>query len=118
MRLLHQQQKFSLTLALFIIEIESMGYHCILGELLRTEHQQAEYYRKKLSKTMDSNYLKKIAIDIYIFKNGVLLSTFEKLNPFYNIWQSLHKNARCGCDWNNNGLKDGVFDAYHYEFNY
>jgi len=106
------------------------GYKLTGGELYRTEDQQWLYYNGKTihdgeliddtrkSKTMKSKHLKRLAVDLNIFKNGVLTYKYEDVEPLGRYWMSLNKNNRWGGDWNKNHENDDNFkDIPHFEMN-
>lgn len=106
------------------------GYKLTGGELYRTEDQQWLYYSgKKIedgklvdapvkSKTMNSKHLRRLAIDLNIFKNGVLTYNYDDIEPLGRYWCSLNQNNRWGGDWNKNNKNDDRFkDFPHFEMN-
>lgn len=89
------------------------GYKLTGGELYRTIDQQWLYYNgKKIvdgelvdttrkSKTMNSKHLKRLAIDLNIFKNGVLTYKYEDIEPLGNYWESLNERNKWGGNFTN-----------------
>jgi len=87
------------------------GYKLTGGELYRSEDQQWLYYNGKTieegelvtvprkSKTMNSKHLKRMAIDLNIFKNGVLTYDLNDVEPLGRYWESLNTNNRYGGFW-------------------
>jgi hypothetical protein len=91
------------------------GYELTGGELLRTKEQQTLYFEgltiikvnsniklvkhDRLSKTMFSKHLKKLAIDLNVFRDGKLLSKKEDFKPIADYWRSLDKMNESGYDW-------------------
>ena len=65
---------------------------------------------------MDSQHLKKLAIDLNIFKDGVLCSA-EQIRPIGKFWESLSPVNRWGGSWR--GLvetgKSSFVDSPHFE---
>lgn len=72
-------------------EIELTG-----GELYRTIEQQEIYFKNGKSATMDSNHLKRLAIDFNFFIYGQLTYDFEKIKPLGDYWESLDMKNRWG----------------------
>ena len=113
------QDRFARHVAYLINFIHSPenGFKISLGEVLRTEYQQAEYLRKGLTRTNDSKHLLKLAIDINFFKDGRLLLSeksrhdedFELLKPIGEYWQTLHPKNRWG------GFFTGAWDMAHFQ---
>ena len=108
-QLLNSQQIFAKNFSLLLQFIYENGFEVSIGEVERTKYQQAEYYRKGRSKTMNSNHLKKLAADIFIFKNDVLISDKAKLYDIGKYWESLHVNNRYG------GFFRTFVDTPHFE---
>lgn len=78
------------------------------GELLRTPEQQELYYQQGKSKTLNSNHLKKLAIDLNLLVNG-RLATREEYRPLGQYWESLDPKNRWG------GNFKGFVDSPHFE---
>jgi len=69
------------------------------GELFRTEYQQKEYLRTGKSKTMNSMHLKRLAIDLNFFIDGVLTYDKNKLENIGRHWQGLSEYNEAGMFW-------------------
>jgi len=105
MKLTDYQAIFASNVALLIQHIEDMGYRCTLGEAWRTK-EMAEIYAKKGIGIKDSLHIKRLAIDINLFKDGVFLEDGEAHKQFGEWWEKLHPFNRWG----------GRFsDGNHYE---
>ena len=89
------QEVFSTNVARLITEANKRGYGVRLGEAQRTIEQQEIYVKTGRSKTMNSNHLKKLAIDLHFTKSGVLCYPPE-LGEF---WESLHPQNSWGGNW-------------------
>lgn len=111
MSLREEQSKFTRDVHKLLTWAFSMGYEITLGEAFRTPEQQAIYFKSGRSKTMNSNHLKRCAIDLFVFKDGKLLSTKEEMQPIGNAWESLSKENRWG------GNFSGFVDVPHFERN-
>ena len=123
MTLREKQSAFLVNVAKLILWADTQGYQLTGGELGRTTDQQILYYRgytikdengiislvkaNKLSKTMDSKHLKKLAIDLYLFKNNKYISSNDEYKPLAEFWVSLHPDNVAGYYWN--------FDGNHFE---
>jgi len=83
------------------------GYELTGGELLRTKEQQEIYVNKGLSKTMNSQHLKKLAIDLNLFIDGIYQTDNEAYKQLAEYWESLHPNNVAGYFWG--------WDANHFE---
>lgn len=108
-QLLNSQQIFSKNLAKLILFIYENGFEVSIGEVERTRFQQKEYFRLGRSKTMNSNHLKRLAADIFIFKNDELINDKNKLYDVGKYWESLHVNNRYG------GFFRNFTDVPHFE---
>ena len=76
------------------------GFEVTGGELQRTLEQQEIYFRTGKSKTMDKSYhLKKLAIDLFFFKEGKLIASKEELQKLGDYWESLTLANRWGGNW-------------------
>lgn len=108
-QLLNSQQIFAKNFSLLLKCIYELGYEVTIGEVHRTTYQQKEYIRTGKSKTMNSNHLKKLAADIFIFKNDKLISDKNELYAIGKYWESLHVNNRYG------GFFRNFVDTPHFE---
>jgi hypothetical protein len=75
------------------------GFFVTGGELHRTPEQQALHVQAGRSKTMNSQHLKRLAIDLNFIKNGVVCYSAAELEPIGMHWESLHANNRWGGHW-------------------
>jgi peptidoglycan L-alanyl-D-glutamate endopeptidase CwlK len=100
MSLRQEQSIFSLDLVTLLLWATNEGYEYTLGEVHRTSEQQAIYYKTGRSKTMDSFHLKRLAADIFFFKDGKLLQTKEELQPIGDKWESFGEKNSWGGNWN------------------
>ena len=95
MKLSEHQQAFAQDAARLILHVPELGYACTLGEALRTT-EMAELYAKRGTGIKNSQHIKKLAIDINLFKDGVYLSDTESHRPFGEWWESLNSLNRWG----------------------
>ncbi|WP_428743231.1 M15 family metallopeptidase [Tenacibaculum sp.] len=117
MKLSEYQQIFTSNISCLIQFAERSGYRLTFGEAFRTNEQQLLYVQTGKSKTMNSNHLRRLAVDFNVFKNGNLTYKWEDIKPIGDYWESLHENNRWGGDWNKNDIKDGFIDTPHFEMN-
>lgn len=116
MTLREKQSVFLLNVAKLIIWAYDQGYELTGGELQRTEEQQILYYKgyqvfvdsagsvllkktPKKSKTMNSQHIKKLAVDLNLFKDGKYTSDGEAYKPLAEYWMSLHPDNVAGYTW-------------------
>ena len=116
MTLRQKQSLFLKNFALLVLWAFDNGYELTGGELLRTEDQQLLYFEgqslkkigsdlkllkaEKKSKTMDSDHLKKLAVDINLFIDGKYVTDKESYKPLHDYWKSLHPDNYSGYEWN------------------
>lgn len=114
MSLSSEQHKFSRDTATLLAFIFASGYEVSIGEVLRTEEQQALYIKQDKSKTSNSMHLKKCAIDLNFFKDGVLVQTPTEIGKY---WESLDPKNRWGGSWRGliEAKKSKFVDKPHFE---
>ena len=111
MSLVAKQWQFMKDLKKLIDYIEKQGWIVTGGELWRHPHMQEYYVKTGRSKTMHSQHLKRLAIDLNFFrpaKEGekptvviegapyVLTWRAEEIEPFGQFWESLSTSNRWG----------------------
>jgi len=111
MSLSHEQQEFVLDVARLIFFAEENGIRLTAGEFLRTKEQQKIYFETGKSKTMNSNHLRKLAVDFNFFLNGKLTYEKSKLIILGEYWESLNEKNRWG------GNFKSFTDTPHFERN-
>lgn len=114
MSLLRDQSSFLLHVAELIRKASELGFLVSGGELYRTPEQQALHVKNGRSKTMNSQHLKRLAVDLNFFReqaNGEYKLTYEvaELQALGNYWESLDPANRWGGNWNS------FKDAPHFE---
>jgi peptidoglycan L-alanyl-D-glutamate endopeptidase CwlK len=100
MKLVQEQQLFLLDACRLIAFATKQGFVITGGELYRTTEQQEIYVKTGRSKTMNSNHLKRCAIDLNFFKEGKLVYDKKVLQPIGDYWESLNKKNSWGGNWN------------------
>jgi D-alanyl-D-alanine carboxypeptidase len=110
MSLIADQAAFLLDVSTLIRFATDSGMVVTGGELWRTVEQQKIYVNQGLSKTMDSNHLKRLAIDLNFFVAGQL-ATVDQIKPLGAFWESLDPCNRWGGNFKN------FTDAPHFERN-
>lgn len=99
-----RQMRFLKNVAHLINYIFDSGYQCTAGEMFRTEYQQKEYLRTGYTKTLDSQHLKRLAVDLNIFDNEVLLfkeplrkdKDMQIAKMIADYWEGLHPDNVAG----------------------
>jgi len=105
MSLVRQQNIFLMQVAELIRKAAELGFIVSGGELYRTAEQQAIHLKAGRSKTLNSQHLKRLAIDLNFFlpaPDGALTLTYdvEALRPLGEYWESLDPANRWGGKWN------------------
>lgn len=111
MSMVNEQWHFLKDIALLIKYAESRGFVLTGGELWRTPEQQKIYVETGRSKTMNSNHLKRLAMDFNIFVDGELCWDMSKLKELGTYWESLSPENRWG------GFFSTLTDMPHFERN-
>lgn len=112
MSLRKEQSKFTKDICEFTLWLYSEGYEVTDGEAFRTPEQQKIYVDTGRSKTMNSLHLKRMARDLFIFRDGKLLSSKEELQFAGNKWESMCASNEWGGNWKR------FKDVPHFQRNY
>ncbi len=109
--LVGEQAAFLLDTCKLIEYAYTLGFQVTGGELARTVEQQEIYVRTGRSRTMKSNHLRRLAVDLNFFFNGKL--TYDKvvLAPLGQFWEGLSPLNRWG------GNFQSLVDVPHFERN-
>ncbi len=111
MSLIYEQHAFLQDVARLVIFADQAGFIVTGGELWRTPEQQSIYVKTGRSKTMASNHLRRLAIDLNFLKDGKLVWDVSAIKPVGDYWESLHPKNRWGGNWKN------FKDVPHFERN-
>ncbi len=111
MSLVQEQAAFALDVCKLIQSASDAGFVVTLGEAWRTPEQQAIYFKTGRSKTMNSNHIRRLAVDLNFFMDGVLIYDIDVLRDLGNYWESLHPKNRWGGNFRN------LIDVPHFERN-
>ncbi len=99
MALVTEQAAFLKDVVELIQWATASGWTVTGGELYRTAEQQQIYVRTGRSKTMNSNHLKRLAIDLNFFRDGKLVYDVEQLRPVGEFWEGLNPKNKWGGFW-------------------
>lgn len=99
MSLREQQSLFARDVVKLAQWASTMGYEYVFAEFQRPIEMQQIYVQTGRSKTMDSYHIKKLAADIFFFKDSKLLSTKEELDPLGSYWEALSPLNSWGGNW-------------------
>ena len=113
MNLSGEQNAFLLDVAKLIEFIHNRDGGVLVtgGELFRTQEQEELYVKSGKSKTLYSNHLRRLAVDLNFIFNGILVNDTEALRPYGEFWESLSPENRWG------GNFTTISDADHFERN-
>lgn len=96
MGLVTEQAAFALDCCKLIQFATEQGFQVTLGEAFRTAEQQQIYVKTGRSKTMASNHLRRLALDLNFIRNGELCYDSAALEPIGKFWESLDPKNRWG----------------------
>jgi hypothetical protein len=111
MSMVAEQAEFLLDAAKLIQYATQQGWTVTGGELFRTAEQQAIHVKNGRSKTMNSNHMRRCAIDLNFFKDGKLVWDKAQLATIGAYWESLNPKNRWG------GNFKSLVDVPHFERN-
>lgn len=104
-----KQARFTYKIAKLIVWAnEELGVELIGSELFRTK-EQAEIYAREGVGIKNSVHRKKLALDMYVFKDDKILWTGDEYKLIANKWKTMDEDARWGGDFRRR-------DVYHYSF--
>ncbi len=99
MYLRKKQNEFLIDVARLILFAKKNNIFITGGELYRTPYQQKHYVKIGRSKTMNSYHLKRLAIDLVVFRKGKptwKCQDYEKLGRY---WEKMNSSNKWGGDW-------------------
>ena len=116
MSLGQEQETFARQAVQLITKAWQLGYMVRLGEVQRPIEMQQIYVNAGRSKTMDSQHIKKLAIDLVLLRDG-LVCTAAQIKPLGDWWQALDVKNRWGGSWRGlvESKKSSFVDAPHFE---
>ena len=116
MSLGQEQEIFAKHVVMLINQAWELGYSVRLGEVQRPIEMQQLYVQQGRSKTMDSQHIKKLAIDLVLLIGGQVCTRTE-IEPLGKWWESLDPKNRWGGSWRGmiEAKKSNFVDAPHFE---
>ena len=108
MSLNSKQAAFTYKIACLIVWANKQGYELIGAELFRTP-EQAALYAKQGKGIKNSVHRKKLALDMFLLKDGKITWDTEDYRPIGEKWKTMHEDARWGGDFRGR-------DAVHFSF--
>ena len=110
MKLSKHQQIFTTNIARLIVFANTQDIELTFGEAFRTEYQQEEHVRQGKSKTMNSNHLRRLAVDFNFLINGELTYDKDTLEVLGEYWELIDDKNRWGGNFPSK-------DTPHFEMN-
>lgn len=95
----NEQNEFLLDIGKLIHFANQQGILLTGGECYRTKEQQELHFKAGRSKTMNSNHLRRLAMDFNFFINGVLTYEKKDVEILGDFWESLNSKNRWGGYW-------------------
>jgi len=114
-KLQYEFTKNVISLGMFAVELCENGVfdRFVFGELWRRPEMQKILFDLGWSKTLNSQHLDKLAIDIFFWQDGKFIANVpenkEKLQDIGSYWESRHPNNVWGGHFQN------FLDLNHYE---
>jgi peptidoglycan L-alanyl-D-glutamate endopeptidase CwlK len=103
------QAEFLLDVCKLIQHATEQGWVVTGGELHRSLEQQQIHVKAGRSKTMNSQHMLRLAIDLMFFRDGQLTWDRAALAPIGEYWESLNPKNRWG------GNFKSLVDVPHFE---
>jgi hypothetical protein len=108
-----EQNAFLHDVALLIQFIENSDNGMLItgGELFRTTEQEQIYVNSGRSNTINSNHLRRLAIDLNFIQGGKIITDKQSLLIYGDFWESLNPLNRAGMNFTT------IYDPGHFERN-
>jgi hypothetical protein len=110
MTLREQQSLFVKLIGTFIEWVYQNGYELTFSEAYRSP-QEAALDAQTGAGIANSLHTQRLAIDLNLFRNGVLLASVDDYRPLGDYWKGMHELARWGGDFSRP-------DADHFSLTY
>lgn len=118
MSLIPHQAAFLLDVCKLIEEATRQGFIVTGGELQRPIEMQEIYLKTGRSRTLKSNHIRRLAVDLNFFKDGKLTYALTALRPLGEYWEGLNPLNRWGGNFDRDWSKaDSFVDSPHFERN-
>lgn len=109
MTLIEKQQKFTYLISKFNLALIDQGYGVSLGEGWRSP-ETCELYAKDGRGISNSLHIDRLAIDLILRKDGVLIKTYYDYLPAGLLWEAASTQDYV-CAWGGRFLRQ---DVYHF----
>lgn len=116
MSMVAKQAEFLLDMCKLIQYATHNDFVVTAGEAFRTLEQQQIYLKTGRSKTLNSQHLERLAMDLNIFKDGRLCG-HDEIEPIGKFWESLNGRNRWGGSWRGavEAGRSHFIDSPHFE---
>jgi peptidoglycan L-alanyl-D-glutamate endopeptidase CwlK len=94
--MIEEQWLFLQDVSLLIQTAKELGVVLTAGEMYRTSAQQQYYFDNGLSKTMNSNHMRRLAVDFNFFINGKQTYEHDIITALGVFWEGLNKKNKWG----------------------
>jgi len=108
MSLNKKQVEFTKCVGRLLHAAHQQGIDVILAEAYRTP-EQARWYAEQGKGIVNSVHTKKLAVDLFVYKDGTVSWDKADYSRLGGIWKALHPLARWGGDFKRR-------DAVHFSF--
>lgn len=110
-----RQCQFTHALAYLISQAYAQGFAIKIVELNRLLATQKDYVARGVSKTLDSRHLDNLAVDVVLYRDGVLVPYGEAYRPLGVYWESI--GGRWGGRFGEDVAAGKIgWDPGHFEF--
>ena len=103
MKLSDQQAIFTKHVINLIDFLNSLDWKVVIGEVWRREITQKWLLEKGWTKTLDSDHLYKLAVDLFVWIEGIFLNNQEEnreiMKSAGDYWKELHPKNYWGGDY-------------------
>jgi len=107
-KLSRKQRFFSQHLALLIQRAAQLGYEVTMGDVYRDPEWQQVMVRRGKSKTLESRHLKRLAVDLFLWKDDNVTWDCDDYQPLGEWWENLSPAHVWGGSWK-------MRDCVHFE---
>ena len=115
MKLNEKQVLFTKTLARLLQYAARKNIDVILAEVFRPP-EMAKIYAERGTGIAKSVHTKKLAADMYIYKNGTVSWDKEDYRQLGEHWKTLHDFCRWGGDFGKRNDREVGRDPFHFSF--
>lgn len=119
--LLSKQFLFNRYIPFLLLQAQKYGYEYVLGEVERSD-ATAELYARQGKGIRKSNHRLRLALDLYLYRDGIYLTNSTDYAILGSWWKSQHPLFRWGGDFKQINPKTGNLedapDGNHFSVEY